>query len=162
FLSNSRPVANALLAMIDDSDPRVQLQIAFTLGQMKDQRALDALATLAVKHSEDQWFRFAIISSVADKAYPFFQLLRARDLFKAIGSEMIQQLAAPIGAKQNTNEITQFVTAVVQRPLGHFRDGQVATLYHNRVVVGLTGLTKGLKLSNARNLRAPGIETILS
>lgn len=145
FLPKSQSMANALLAMADDADPRVQLQITFTLGELKDQRALDELADLAIKRGDDQWFRLAILSSVADRASKFFHLLRAKNpSFE--NKQMFAQLAALIGAKHDSAELSKFLAA-----LAGLKEPEAA----------LAGLNKGLKLANVSNLQVAKAEAAL-
>ncbi len=77
FLGWSKPLADAVLGMVHDPDPHVQFQAALSLGEMKDSRALAALAEIAHNRSSDSWFRIAILSSAADSASPFFHALLA-------------------------------------------------------------------------------------
>src|SRR5207253_4440967 len=46
-LNSSRPIIERCLHMANDSDARVRFQLAFTLGQTSDPRAVSALATIA-------------------------------------------------------------------------------------------------------------------
>ena len=145
FLGESPPVRGAVFALTKDPDAHVQLQLAFTLGQMKDQRALGALAELVTQRGSDQWFRLAILSSVNDAASPFFHLLRARHASVENG-ELLAQLASLIGAKHDPGELTRFLGALhgVKQP-----------------EPGLVGLAKALQLTGVRNLQAPGAEAAL-
>jgi putative membrane-bound dehydrogenase-like protein len=52
---------DGLLPLVDDPDPRVRFQLAFTLGEWKDARAGKALAALAAK--ADDPMRVAVLSS---------------------------------------------------------------------------------------------------
>src|SRR5262249_39103506 len=113
--------------------------------QLKDQRALGALADLAVKQAENQWFRLAILSSVADQPSQFFHLLRAKNS-SFENKELFAQLAALVGAKHDTNELSKFLGA-----LSGLKQPEPA----------LAGLNKGLKLANASNLKVSGAETSL-
>lgn len=145
FLPKSRRMADAVMAMTGDSDTRVQFQLAFTLGQLKDQRAPNALADLAVSRSDDQWFRLAILSSAADQSSKFFHLLRAKNpSFE--NKEMFAQLAALIGAKHDANELSKFLSALVGL---------------KQPDAAMAGLTKGLKLANVSKLQVAGAEASL-
>ena len=64
--------------MTRDAEPRVQFQLAMTLGNSKDRRALAVLVDLALQRAADPWFRTAILSSVAESASEFFDRLRAK------------------------------------------------------------------------------------
>ncbi len=145
FLPKSRHVADALLAMTNDADLRVQHQLSFTLGQLKENRAKEALADLAIRHGEDQWFRLAILSSVADQSSQFFHLLRAKNS-SFENKEMFAQLAAMIGAKHDPAELSKFLAA-----LAGLKQPEAA----------LAGLSKGLKLANVSKLPAAGAESAL-
>src|SRR5207244_6073584 len=62
----SVPLLDALLKLASDSDARVRFQLAFTLGEITDPRAADALATIARRDAADPWIRTALLSSVAN------------------------------------------------------------------------------------------------
>ena len=146
FLPNSKTLADAVLATTKDSELRVQFQAAFTLGQLKDTRALNALADLAWQRSEDQWFRLAILSSAADQASSFYALLRTKkpDWENA---DLFAQLAALIGAKHDAGELMRFLAS-----LGKLKKPEVA----------LTGLAKGIKLAGVKNLQVAQAEALLA
>src|SRR5262249_11021452 len=48
---------------VDDGDPRVRYQLAFTLGSFEGNNAVKALHKLAVKDGKDAWVRLALLSS---------------------------------------------------------------------------------------------------
>jgi putative membrane-bound dehydrogenase-like protein len=142
FLNRSKPLAASVLQMIRDTDPQVQFQTALTIGELKESRGLPPLAELAHAHSADPWFRVAILSSAADSASPFFHALLAKGE-SWTDPELLVDLSALIGARQNKNEIAQWFSALpkLTDPAKY-----------------LTGLTRGLKLANTRNLQVPGAE----
>ena len=96
-----------MLQSAADSEPRVQFQAALTLGEMKDNRSLAALAQLAHQRSADNWFRVAILSSTADEASPFFHSLIAKGE-SWTDQKLLVDLSALIGARQNKAEIAQW------------------------------------------------------
>lgn len=145
FLGKSRPLADAVLGMTADPEPRVQFQLAFTLGQLKEKRALDALAEIARQRSEDPWFRIAILSSVSDTASQFFHLLLSKG-GSGNNSQLLTELGSLIGARQVPSEISRFLNA-----LPSLKEPGAA----------LSALAKGLKLSGAKSLKVPGAETAL-
>ena len=144
LIPGSTKTADAILALADDPDVRVRFQTAFTLGQLKDRRALDALVSLTERHSDNSWFRLAILSSVADRALPFLQALRGRGFEKP---EMFAQLAALIAARVDKGEIEKLLSITVKLK-------QPAAV--------LSGLNKGLTLAGAKNLRVAGAETAIA
>jgi putative membrane-bound dehydrogenase-like protein len=149
FLAESKPLAGAALAMTRDPDPHVQFQAALTIGDLKDSRALDALAQLAHERSSDVWFRLAILSSVADSASPFFHGLLAQGGKGEswVDPQLVVELSALIGSRADKSELSQWFSAVPK--LSHPEKA-------------LDGLTRGLKLVNARNVQAPGAEQALT
>ena len=63
YLQDSRPLQEAVLALQDDEDPHVQLQLAYTLGEWKAPEAGRALGKLALAHAGDRYITAAVISS---------------------------------------------------------------------------------------------------
>lgn len=143
-VQKSQKISEAIIAMASDADIRVQFQLAFTLGQLKSERALNALAGLAERRSDNAWFRLAILSSVADRASQFFTSLRARGFEQP---EMFGQLAALIGARMDKGELDRFLSDV-----GKLKQPEPA----------LGGLNKGLKLANAKNLKVAHAEPAIT
>jgi putative membrane-bound dehydrogenase-like protein len=146
FLNRSKSIADTVLKMSADPDPHVQFQDAFTLGELKDSRTLATLAQLAHERSSDSWYRLAILSSTADSASPFFHYLIAKGATWT-DPQMLVELSALIGARQNKNEIARWFQA-----LPKLSDPDKY----------LSGLTRGLRLTNARNMQVPGAEKALT
>jgi putative membrane-bound dehydrogenase-like protein len=142
LLGRSKELANAVLSMTSDPDPHVQFQSAVTIGELKDSRALVALAQLAHYRSSDRWFRVAILSSVADSASPFFHMILAKGGAWTDPSLLVE-LSSLIGARANKSELSEWFASLPK-------------LSQPEKV--LAGLTRGLKLANARNLQVPGAE----
>ncbi len=59
------PLRELALRLADDSDVKVRLQLACTLGEWNDARSGEALARLAVAHAKDDYFKTAVMSSAA-------------------------------------------------------------------------------------------------
>jgi putative membrane-bound dehydrogenase-like protein len=146
FIKTSKTVHDAALAMAGDADLRVQFQAAVTLGQIEGDRPLGVLAGMATRHSDNQWFRLAILSSAARSASLFFQTLRANHP-QFENKEMFGQLAALIGARHDAIELNRFL-------------GALASL--KQPEDALNGLVKGLKLAGASRLRVAGAESSLA
>jgi putative membrane-bound dehydrogenase-like protein len=145
-LETSEPLKNAVFAMSRDAEPRVQFQLAMTLGSSKDRRALPVLVDLALQRASDPWFRTAILSSVADSASDFFDRLRAKRA-SLDNPDLLNQLGSLIGGKHNAVEIGRFLKA-----LGTQANPDA----------GLKGLARGLKLAGVKNLSVPDAEALLS
>jgi putative membrane-bound dehydrogenase-like protein len=63
-LSADVELGAALLALTKDSGAQVRLQLAFTLGEWRDPRSGEALASLLLAHAEDTYLKAAVLSSV--------------------------------------------------------------------------------------------------
>jgi len=146
LLGQSEAVETAVLSMIDTEDARVQFQLAFTLGQLKNRRGMDALARIAMERAGDHWFRIAIISSVADSAAEFLHLLLAKNPSWE-NAEFFTQLSSLIGARHDEKEIADLLNALP-------RSKQPEAV--------LAGLARGMKLAGVKRMRAPGAEAALS
>jgi putative membrane-bound dehydrogenase-like protein len=142
LMSQSKPLATAVLAAAGDPDQRVQLQAALTIGDLKDPKAFSTLAELAHQRSADTWFRTAILTSSSDSASTLYHALLAKGE-TWVDPQMLTELSALIGARQNPRELSQWWMSVSK--LSH-PDGV------------LEGLERGLSLSNARYLKVSGAE----
>lgn len=141
----SQTAQTAILATANDNDVRVQFQTALTLGQTKTTTTLNALAELAMRHAEDQWFRLAVLSSVNDSAAQFFGLLRTKNP-QFENEQLFGQLASLVGGKHDAGEL-----AGLFKLLPGLKKPEAA----------LNGLNKGLKLADVKNLRVANAETAL-
>lgn len=146
FVKEAPGLANSVFAMAADPDPRVRFQCALTVGEWKENRTLPVLAQIAHQDSSDPWFRIAILSSVADAAAPFFHMLIAKGEDWA-DAQLAIEASAMIGGRQNPAEMAAWFGALpkVRQPEKY-----------------LAGLTRGLRLVGARNLKVPGAEQALA
>jgi putative membrane-bound dehydrogenase-like protein len=144
--NRSKRLANAVLTMSADSDPHVQFQASLTLGDLKDPRALRALSELAHARSSDPWFRTAILSSAADSASTLYHALLAKGQ-SWTDPQLLIELSAVIGARQIPNELSRWFSSLpkLKQPEKE-----------------LEGLTRGLRLSNARDVQVPRAEAALT
>ena len=143
-------VMNGVLALRTDKEPRVLYQLAFTLGQTKDPRALALLTDLARDHAVEPWFRTAILSSLNDTASEFFHLYLSRNQFQ-LNPAFLEQLAALIGAKHDANEVRRFLSVEESLLPSHPNEG----------ASGLFGLARGLRLADVHDLAVVGGEAKL-
>ncbi len=146
FLEASEALRSAIFAMTRDLEPRVQFQLAMTLGNSKDRRALAALVELTLQRATDPWFRTAILGSVAESASAFFDQLRAKRP-SLDNPDLLSQLGSLVGGKHDAGEVSRFLKALATQP---------------NPDAGLKGLARGLKLAGVKNLAVPGAESSLS
>ncbi|HLX65266.1 MAG TPA: PVC-type heme-binding CxxCH protein [Planctomycetota bacterium] len=128
----------AQLLSLEDSNPRVQFQLALTLGELDDATAAAALARLALKSGSDIWLRAAILSSSAKCSA---DLLAAAPNANAA---FVHDLAFTIGARNDANEIA-------------------AALAATKSTAALTGLADGMRRKGARLLdKHPELQSIFT
>lgn len=141
WLDQRPTLADKALALLDDPEPRVRLQLALSLGESKGARAVGALAQLAVRHGADRWMQAAILSSVPDAADRLLADVLRRGGAAAQSGALVPALAAIVGARHQSREIGAVLAA-----LAEVRDTQPVGLQ----VECLQGLIQGLKRGKAQ------------
>ena len=138
-----------LLMMVKHKDPRVALQLAFSLGCFQEKEVRQALLVLALNHTLESGFRTAILSSKTGSSLKFLELLLERGNFPVEGySEMenfVEELSSVVGARNQQGEIGHLLTLVFQSPYLTTELWQVAVL---------EGLARGLKLGHISGLNS--------
>lgn len=138
-------IQDALVRMTADAAPRVRLQLALTLGELRSPKALRALAELAVRDAGDPWIRAAVLSSAAHAA-PAFSRLLARWGAAWQTPEFVSGLGSLIGASRHPVEIARWISAA-------------GSLAHPERA--LEGLARGLAMSGVVRLEAPAAASAL-
>jgi putative heme-binding domain-containing protein len=151
-LDQSPALLEKVLALADDPDARVRFQVAFSLGETKDPRAVEALTHLAREYGHDYWMRTAVLSSVAASAEDI--------LIRLIQENETASKRSAIGAATKVapeifDQLT-FITGVRHRPqaLEQVLDGIAVNAWlksqpeiEHRFLVGIGS---GLKRAGAR------------
>ncbi|MFO0877289.1 MAG: neutral/alkaline non-lysosomal ceramidase N-terminal domain-containing protein [Gemmataceae bacterium] len=97
FLGEKEPLGDALVSLVDDPDAQVRLQVAFSLGEWKQPRAVEALARLAARPGDDPFLTAAVLSSIRPDTVGGV-VARARQLGTPDGMlQKLQALAASVG-----------------------------------------------------------------
>jgi putative membrane-bound dehydrogenase-like protein len=140
-LDQSDNLRDRVVRLAADSDPRVRLQVAFSLGASKSPQSVAALVDLARRDGRDVWLRTAVLSSVASRA-----------------DTVLAQLMAVPPSKRSSDitlilESLAFVVGVRNRPDEVFRtlDGFVQSVAHDEAA-----LRRRLLLSLGSGLRQSG------
>ena len=117
------PAAALVAALLDragDESPRVRFQLAFTLGELDDPRAIDALARIASRDAEREWTRAAVLSSCASTAHTLLDRLLNRPSFRATASdgkaELVRQLGAVVAARQPGDPLETLIARASREP----------------------------------------------
>jgi putative heme-binding domain-containing protein len=135
-----------LLKLASDSDACVRFQLAFTLGEITDPRAADALATIAARDAADPWIRTAVLSSVPSRSDQLLTRLLADEKFvsRSNSGELIRDLAQIIGVRGQTPEMERVLRSAKFEVRGA-KEGHLFPLTSH--LSPLVGLGDGLKRS---------------
>ena len=149
-LDSSERLREKVLEKIDDLSPRVCFQLAFTLGEINDERAIPALAHIAQRHRDDAWIRTAVLSSSSETADRTFRELIRDESFASSneGVELLSQLAQIVGVRNHTDEVERLILSLAEDT------SEIANSnFHDAAVLGLGG---GLIQSGGR-LPSPSV-----
>ena len=113
-MANSSALLDRILSLSADPEPRVRFQVALTLGETSDARAVDALARIAKSDCAEPWIRTAVLSSTADRSDRVLVALVNKSDFLAQppASVWLDQLATIVGARRQPAEINRVLEAV--------------------------------------------------
>ena len=153
WLDRSPDLLSQVITMGSDREPRVQLQLAMTLGETRDPRGLPVLAGMAHRNGDDAWMRAAILSSVVDSAGELLtQIVSTPQEASSHSSHLIEPLATIVGARGNADAVSRVLEALltIDEPVGEASEGQSAASQfaasQSAVVTSiLQGLASGLK-----------------
>ncbi|MCL4205064.1 MAG: c-type cytochrome [Pirellulaceae bacterium] len=144
WLGEPSSLDQPIFALVNDPDPRVRLQLALTLGEMRSAAATVALHRLAVEQGDDRWMQAAILCSTSESAADLIAAVLRDDEAAGQGRALLTGLAAVVGARQQTRELAAVLQATAT-------SGASATS-KQRV---LRGLLEGLPPSPASRLTSP-------
>ena len=103
----------AVLKLASDPAVRVRFQVAFSLGETSDPRAVAALAAIARQDAADEWVRAAVLSSASNTAGPLLgELLKLKDFVDGPDAlPWVRELAFAVGAGNQTSEVEEALAA---------------------------------------------------
>lgn len=113
-LAKSAPVAQGMLSLADDTDPRVRFQWALSAGAYADDRAISRLAALAVRDSSDRWLRGAVLSSIAGREEAFLTALLSIPPNAEGASELYVEFGRLLGASVDENRRAEVLGQVLR------------------------------------------------
>lgn len=156
WLDTQRPLLDEVLSMTADPDAAVRLQLAMTLGESRDPRAIDALARLAAEHGEERWMSSAILSSVVTSADALWSKLLEPGQPGAGALSVLGPLAELIGTQRDDGSLGRALERIA------VLSGEGAD---KRQQVLLDGLARGLSRGKPGGLRSEaglrGLERLL-
>lgn len=116
LLDSDANVRNAVSSLLGDSEPRVRLQLALTLGESRNPAVVPLLARLAIKADNEPWLGTAIGSSVVDRAQLLIaELLQLRHLqidLPELAHSLLDTLANQIGTQRNDEQVGQLLATI--------------------------------------------------
>lgn len=103
----------AVLKLASDPAVRVRFQVAFSLGETSDPRAVAALAAIARQDAADEWVRAAVLSSASKTAGPLLgELLKLKDFVDGADAlPWVRELAFAVGAGNQAAEVAAALAA---------------------------------------------------
>ena len=141
---------SALKARIDDPAPRVRYQLAFTLGELRNEERIPVLAALLAKDVQERWMSVAVLSSLAEGAGDLFALVSGVGPDAAGRASFATDLLRLIGARNKGRELLAVLDF-----LAHLEDPGLAFPM-------LTAFADGLQRADVPlALFQPGIQPIL-
>jgi putative heme-binding domain-containing protein len=117
-LLDRRRFEKALFRLVEDSNARVQLQAACSLGGFGDDEAFAKLREVALRHIESPWFQTAVLSSSPERSAVWFSFLVRQP--EALGEQspakedFFRLVTGMIGARRKDSEIAAVLGAVPQ------------------------------------------------
>ncbi|MEM9659969.1 MAG: HEAT repeat domain-containing protein, partial [Planctomycetota bacterium] len=116
FSATAALLKDRLLQLVDDPDPRVRYQLAFSLGEFQFPEVVPALCRLLKRDVDDPWMRLATQSSLAEGAGGALAELAGDATFRgrAAGRAFLTTLAKQVGAQNRADELAPLVNALPQ------------------------------------------------
>ena len=117
-LADSPALLDKVLSMAADPQPRVRFQLAFTLGETNDTRAIAALARIAARDIDDPWLQTAVLSSCSERCDKLITALVNDDTFlvQRKSNPWLEQLAAIVGAGKQSATIARVLNVTAGLP----------------------------------------------
>ena len=112
WLIDDPAMLTRVLALASDDEPLVRLQLALSLGETRDARALRVLADLCRKYGDEKWMTTAILSAVPSRGGDLLsELLRLpNELGQA--QTMLEPLCMAIANRRETTELSKAIDRI--------------------------------------------------
>jgi mono/diheme cytochrome c family protein/glucose/arabinose dehydrogenase len=119
LLKNQPELFSEILKHIGDSEPDVQLQLALTLGEVRDARAEEAMARIARQNTANLYIRDALITGLGGRELEFLErlLVDKEGNAKNPGSgEFLGALAGCVFAEAIRDRVNRLFELAAKRP----------------------------------------------
>lgn len=148
WLDSEPALFDQVLSLTREPDPALLLQLALSLGESTNARALTALASLAREHGELGWMPNAILTSLHQRGGLMLETLLQAPEHLGAGQALLEPLCTTIGARREGPELANALTRIAST-----RDVTLQTLC-------LRGLQNGLKGARVAAITADGHEAV--
>jgi putative membrane-bound dehydrogenase-like protein len=102
-----------VIKLINDPSKRVALQAALSLGEFKGQRIIPAFVEIIQKQGQNDWFRSAVLSSVAGSSPELLKaLVQQNSFFQNVEPwklSFLQDISNVIGARHNKTQFLSYL-----------------------------------------------------
>lgn len=115
WLDGPSNMIDDVLRLVSDEQPMVRLQLALSLGESHQDRALQALASLARNNGDDPWMTSAILSSLSGRGQAFLSELLRRPKELGHADSLLEPLCAAIANRRNGKELSQTLVLLGQQ-----------------------------------------------
>ena len=127
-VDKSPTVAAAVVRLVDDVDPQVRLQLAYSLGEWTSAAAGEALGRLAVRNADDPWITAAALSSATRNLNEMVAAVLATSGQAPPPAELAAQLLSIAAAMGRTEAIVELVPAISRAVDGRYAPWQLSAL----------------------------------
>jgi putative membrane-bound dehydrogenase-like protein len=109
FLDKSSDAVAALIELVDDSNPEVVMQTAFSLGAVPGDQGVEGLAKMARRAGDDELIRSSMMTSVAPNAGKLVAQLLSDEKFRSAKGTggLISELVGIVGAQPDSKPALQ-------------------------------------------------------
>ncbi len=118
LMKRSEKVAEGVVRLIGDPQPRVRFQVALAMGEWDDHRAGEALARLARRDGNDSWMCAAILSSSVPHVPTLLAELLGRDEAGTPPPEAIVEPLLEVAGAMPGSGLNEAVARTIGKPAG--------------------------------------------
>jgi len=111
-LDKSPSLRDKALALVSDTDPAVQFQLALSLGECQDMAASQALATILVHAAKDRDISDAVLTSIVDRAGVVLAIVLGNDQWAVSpsGESVISAIVGQIARQRRVEDLDVLVS----------------------------------------------------